>query len=234
MWRVNLVARLSSITVARSFPMAQQVDWGAAPSQIPDLASDKCEVGILLMVSFLGRSAVDFVQLWMTPWRLGATTVFADYGTTDFAAWSIATWVWALIWVSNLGLDLIGWFISVMLGFVVYWIRIWDPGELLWAFSFGALTSLFPIEENSACTKNHVLWKWQWRRLLTLSILFQVAKLYLINQHTADSKFRYKILLSCLFSCLIKLSLWLVGRLDHLKSFPFLLLLRSSYCLLLT
>lgn len=139
MWRVNLVTRLSSITVVRTFPMAQQVDWGVAPSQIPDLASDKCEGGVLLMISFLGRSTVDFIQRWMMLLRLGATSIFADYDNTDFAALSISTWVWALIWVSNLGLDLIGWFLSVMLGFVVFWIPIWNSGDLLWAFSFDTL-----------------------------------------------------------------------------------------------
>lgn len=55
-----------------------------------------------------------------TMWRLGAPSVFADSETIGFASWSRATGVWAQSQVSNLGLDLIGWIMLVMLGFLVF------------------------------------------------------------------------------------------------------------------
>lgn len=45
--------------------------------------------------------------------------------------------VWAQVWVSNLGLGLFWWILSVVVfGSVAVWIRIWDPSGLFWALFF--------------------------------------------------------------------------------------------------
>lgn len=64
------VTRFSPIWVMQNFSMAQRVCWKEAPTQTDVFASGNCEIGRLLIGSYLGRSNAEFVRR-LLGWRPG-------------------------------------------------------------------------------------------------------------------------------------------------------------------